>query len=278
MNHSTNTLNTSGNITLFTQSWVPDTPPKAIVVIQHGFCEHSGRYQHVAEYLVSKGYAVYASDLRGHGHSQGKRIYVDLFESYVEDFTRFVYWVQHKNPNKPTFVLAHSLGGTIAALWAIQNPPDVTGIILSGAAIKISAKIPKTLLILSNLLSKYLPRLPTIQFNNPQALSRDAHISTHHTQDPYIYRGRIPARTGAELLKGAHLAQQNLEKITRPVLILHGTQDTITDPQGSQDLQNRAQSQDKTLICYENLRHEILNEPERNRVLNDIETWMAQRI
>ncbi|MGA1198245.1 MAG: alpha/beta fold hydrolase, partial [Candidatus Latescibacterota bacterium] len=179
---------------------------------------------------------------------------------------------------KPTFVLAHSLGGTIAALWAIQNPPDVTGIILSGAAIKISAKIPKILLILSNLLSKYLPRLPTIQFNNPQALSRDAHISTHHTQDPYIYRGRIPARTGAELLKGAHLAQQNLEKITRPVLILHGTQDTITDPQGSQDLQNRAQSQDKTLICYENLRHEILNEPERNRVLNDIETWMAQRI
>ena len=278
MNHSKNTLNTSGTITLFTQSWVPDTPPKAIVIIQHGFCEHSGRYQHVGEFFVAKGYAAYACDLRGHGQSQGKRIYVDLFENHVEDFTRFVYWVQHQNPNMPVFILAHSMGGTIATLWAIQNPPDMTGLILSGAAIKISAQIPKILLTFSNLLSKYVPHLPTLRLNNPNALSRDTEVTARHTQDPFVYHGRIPARTGAELLKGAHIAHQNLENITLPVLILHGAQDTITDPQGSQDLHDRAQSQDKTLIFYENLRHEILNEPERDRVLNDIETWIAQRI
>ena len=278
MIHKEHTLNSSLDVTLYTQAWLPDQTPKAIVIVQHGFCEHSGRYRHVAEYLVNKGYAVYALDLRGHGQSQGKRIYIDVFERHVEDFTRFVYWVQHHNPNTPLFVLAHSMGGTIATLWAAQNPPDISGLILSGAAIQIIVKVPKVLLALSDFASKYLPHLPTLHFNNPDALSRDPQISDQRTKDPFIYRGRIPARSGAELLKGAQQAHQSLDKITLPLLILHGTQDTITSPQGSQGLHERAPSQDKTLILYEDFRHEILNETERARVLNDIHNWIQTHL
>jgi acylglycerol lipase len=276
--HNENTLNTSRNITLFTQSWLPDSPPKAIIIIQHGFCEHSGRYVHVAEHFVSKGYAVYALDLRGHGQSQGKRIYVDLFEYHIEDFTRFVYWVQHKSPNIPVYVLAHSMGGTIAALWAAQSPPDLSGLILSSAAIQIIAKVPKVLIALSDIISKYLPHLPTVHFDNPDALSRDPKITHQHTTDPLVFRGRIPARAGSELLRGAKLARQSLDNITHPLLILHGTKDTLTAPQGSRELHDRSRSQDKTLIFYEGLRHEILNEPERSQVLTDIENWIQTRL
>lgn len=272
------TLNSSLNITLYTQAWLPKNAPKAIVIVQHGFCEHSGRYSHVAEHFVNKGYAVYALDLRGHGQSQGKRIYIDVFERHIEDFTRFVYWVQHHNPNTPVFVLAHSMGGTIATLWATQNPPDISGLILSGAALQIIAKVPKILIALSDIISKYLPHLPTVRFNNPDALSRDPTITAQRTKDPLIYHGRIPARSGSELLKGAQQAHQNLEKITLPLLILHGTNDSIISPQGSQEIQDRAESQDKTLIFYEDFRHEILNEPERGRVLNDIENWIQERL
>lgn len=278
MNHAENTLNTSGDITLFTQSWHPNKTPKAIVILQHGYCEHSGRYLHVAKHFVTKGYAAYAFDLRGHGKSQGKRIYVDQFESHIEDFTRFAYWVQHHNPNTPVFVLAHSMGGTIAALWAAQNPPDTTGIILSSPAVQIIAKVPKILIALSDVISKYLPHFPTVHFDNPDALSRDPQISAQHTQDPLVFRGRIPARSGAELLRGTELVRQNAEKITHPLLILHGTKDTLVSPHGSQELHDRVQSQDKTLKLYDELRHEILNEPERGQVLSDIESWISERL
>jgi alpha-beta hydrolase superfamily lysophospholipase len=278
VNHSENTLNTSGGITLFTQSWLPDDAPKAIVIIQHGFCEHSGRYVHVAEHFVTRGYAAYAFDLRGHGRSQGKRIYVDLFESHIEDFTRFVYWVQHKNPNTPVFVLAHSMGSTIAALWAAQNPPDLSGLILGSSALYITAKVPEFLMALSKFLSRYLPHLPTVRFDNPEALSSDPAIGDQRTRDPYVFRGRIPARSVAELLKGAELARKSVEMITHPLLILHGTEDKLTDPKGSQELHDRAGTRDKSLIFYEGLRHEILNEPDQGRVLNDIDQWIEQRL
>jgi acylglycerol lipase len=278
VNHSENTLNSSLDAVLYTQSWLPNGPARAIVIIQHGFCEHGGRYAHVAEYFVSRQYGVYALDLRGHGQSTGKRIYVDLFERHIEDFSRFVYWVQHRNPNTPVFVLAHSMGGTIAALWACQNPPDLAGLILSSAAVEIIAKTPRFLLALSGVISRYLPGLPTVRFDNPDALSRDPVIAERHRRDPYVFRGRIPARSGAELLKGAALVREHMGMITHPLLILHGTEDTLTSPNGSRELYERSGSLDKTLRLYEGLRHEILNECVRDDILKDVYDWTQKRL
>ena len=69
---------------IYYQSWLPESEPRAVLLIAHGLTEHSGRYMNVVNYFVPKGYAVYGLDHTGHGRSKGKRVYVERFEDFSE--------------------------------------------------------------------------------------------------------------------------------------------------------------------------------------------------
>lgn len=275
MTHTEHTLTSNDGLDLYYQTWHPPEAPLATIIFQHGFCEHGGKYEHIAHHLVHKGYCVQALDLRGHGRSAGKRIYIDRFQQHVDDFTNFVNHVQKENC--PTFILAHSMGGTIAILWAAQHQQAIQGLILCGAALHITARVPRILMLISDIISKLLPRLPTLQSRPPTPYTKDKNLQQKWAKDPLLYKGRIPARTGTEILKGAQTALEVLPQITHPTLILHGTADTLISPTGSQVCYDRISSQDKTLKYYDNLRHEILNEPERDLILQDIENWIQNK-
>ncbi|RIK81449.1 MAG: hypothetical protein DCC68_08515 [Planctomycetota bacterium] len=85
MQHHREMITGLGGLALFTQTWRPDGAPRGIVLLAHGVGEHSGRYEHVAAYLVERGYAVFALDHRGHGRSEGRRASVRRFDEYVVD-------------------------------------------------------------------------------------------------------------------------------------------------------------------------------------------------
>ncbi|VAW30870.1 Lysophospholipase; Monoglyceride lipase, partial [hydrothermal vent metagenome] len=72
MKHEEGTFKSADGLDLYYQSWLPDGDAKATIVIVHGMGEHGGRYPHVVNALVPKGYAIYAADHRGHGRSPGK--------------------------------------------------------------------------------------------------------------------------------------------------------------------------------------------------------------
>ena len=78
----------SENLLIFWRSWVPDQP-RALVILCHGFAEHPGRYEHVANALKGRGFAVYALDHQGHGASEGDRAHVKRFADYVKDVLQF---------------------------------------------------------------------------------------------------------------------------------------------------------------------------------------------
>jgi len=278
MTHTTHTIQSNDGHSLFYQTWSPDQVPKAVIIFQHGFCEHGGKYKHIAHNLIDKGYLVHALDLRGHGHSSGKRIYIDRFDQHVQDFTSFFQHIQPQYTERPLFILAHSIGGTIALHWAAQQNPKINGLILSGAALKVTTQIPWLLNQFSELISALFPHMPTLMAKGPSPYSRDKALLEKWKQDPLIYNGRIPARTGSEILKGTQNTYQYLSQITLPLLILHGTADTLIAPQGSQEIHDSVSSTDKSLIFYEDLRHEILNEPERIQILNDINQWIQKHI
>jgi len=92
----------------------------------------------VAEYLINKGYAVDTFDLRGHGRSEGARTFVKSFDEYLEDVDNFLSRVRQRHSTKSIFLLGHSMGGAIVSLYCITRQPEINGIILSGAALKIS--------------------------------------------------------------------------------------------------------------------------------------------
>jgi acylglycerol lipase len=266
------------NLTLYYQGWLPEQTTKAVLLIVHGLADHSGRYKNVVEYFVPKGYAVYGYDQRGHGKSEGARCYVDRFPDYIADLHTFVDMVRGFHPGTKLFLVGHSMGGTIATAYATQYQNELTGLVLSGAALKAGDSITPLAKLMAQVLSRLLPRMG-ISTLDATAISRDKAVVDAYVNDPLVYRGKVCARLGSELLTMMDkYLPARMSELKLPLLIMHGKADRLTNQEGSTLLYNAASSQDKTLKFYEGFYHEIYNEPERGQVFADVEAWLARHI
>ena len=270
------TFRTYDGLSLATRQWTPSGPPKAHVLLVHGYAEHCGRYDHVADALVGQGAAVHAYDQRGHGRSEGRRAYVDHFEQYLADLDAFRLHVAPED-EKPVVLFGHSMGGLVTLLYVLNRRPEVHGLLLSAPAIEVNPDLAPVLRRTAQVLGRFAPTLPTVR--SPQgSISRDPAVLEDAMNDPLNYHGRTLARTGAELLRAGNEAQHRLHELTTPFLVFHGTADPLVSPTGSRHLHEQASAPDKTLKLYDGLYHETLNEPEREHVLGDVSTWLAERL
>jgi len=174
-------------------------------------------------------------------------------------------------------MVGHSIGGTIAAAYAIFHQDDFDGLILSGATLKVGAGVSAGLIIAARVLSLLLPKAG-LYVIDATAVSRDKGVVSAYVSDPLVYRGKIRARLGIELIKAMETLQRQMPKICLPILVLHGTADQLSDPEGSKILYARVSSRDRTLKLYEGFYHEIFNEPECEQVFADVEAWLATRV
>lgn len=255
------------------RAWRP-AAARSVVAIVHGYAEHSGRYAHVAEHLTQRGHAVYAYDQRGHGRSPGRRAFVRSFDQYVDDLALFLRYV-HEVEGGRLFLFGHSMGATVSACYALRGNDLPDGLILSSAALRLPT--PQPLQELARLLGRLLPTLPTAKLDR-RLISRDAAVVAETDRDPLYYRGGIPARTAAELFAAAQHIQDHAERLTLPLLFIHGTADGLTEPGGSEACYGRARSTDKTLALFPDLYHETFNEPEKARVLDEITAWLDEHM
>jgi alpha-beta hydrolase superfamily lysophospholipase len=262
---------------LYERWWHPEGEPKAVVVIVHGLAEHSGRYSHVAEHLTRNGYAVGALDMRGHGKSEGERVWVESFDEFLDDTASFLARVSELLPGVPTFLMGHSMGGAIVLLYAITRNQDMQGMIVSGASVKIPEDVSPLLQKVSGVMGRFLPKLKTIVLDSAD-LSRDPEVVLGYDNDPLVYRGGIYARVAAEILQVAGRIQESMEAIKLPLLIMHGTEDKLGAVEGSQELNARVSSTDTTLKLYQGFYHEILNEVEKELVLADLVEWLDAHV
>ena len=251
--------------------------PKAILLLVHGAGEHSGRYLHVAEFFVEQGLAVLALDHRGHGHSDGKPGHIDVFDDYLVDLAVFHNEVERRFPGVPIFLLGHSLGGLIACNYLLQQQDRFVGCILSGALIKSDLQPGWVQMGVIQLLALLAPRLGVMQLD-ASGVSRDAEEVKKYVEDPLVLHGKASARMVRELFAGMGALQAGAAGITLPMLMLHGDADVLTSPDGSRYLHQHISSTDKTLTIYPGLYHEILNEPERQDVLDQILSWCEARL
>ena len=262
---------------LYYQYWLPEGKPKAVLLVAHGLAEHSGRYKNLVDYFVPKGYAVYALDHRGHGKSEGTRSYVDNFNDYLIDLKTFFDMVREENKSARIYLFGHSLGATIATAYAVEHQKDLAGLILSGSSLVRSTSVSPALLAMAGIISALLPKMG-VALLDASGISRDKSVVDAYVNDPLVFRGKIPARTGAELARMWKQLPEKMPKIKLPILIMHGFDDRLTDPRGSKLLYQRAGSEAKTLQQYDNCYHEICNEPEREQVFIDMEAWLTKHI
>jgi alpha-beta hydrolase superfamily lysophospholipase len=270
--HVEGTFRGSAGGSVYWQKWEPDQA-RAVVVLSHGLAEHSGRYAHVAERLTAAGYAVYALDHWGHGRSEGTRANVDRFAHLRTDLETLLSQARGEHPGRPVFLLAHSLGGLIALdLLVCRGASGLRGLVLSGAAVDPSIGSPVER-ALAPVLSALVPNLGVTELP-ADAVSRDPEEVRKYREDPLNYHGKVRARTGAETLQATRRVTSGVGRLDLPVLVMHGTEDRLVSPAGSKLVAERIGSTDKTLTLYDGLYHEIFNEPERDRVLDDVVGWL----
>jgi acylglycerol lipase len=264
-----------GGVEIYWQSWLPEGEPRALVLIAHGAAEHSGRYRWTAEQLVARGHAVYALDHRGHGRSQGPRSYVDRMENVVADLDRLRALARTRYPAAPLFLLGHSMGGCISLEYALRHQDELAGLALSAPLAVLDAN--PVARVASRALSRIAPRLPVYKIDGT-TVSRDPEVVRDYDSDPLNHRGMLPARTIGELERATTAFPERLPALKLPIVITYGTGDRLVNPAGSRLVQDRSSSEDCTLIPYEGLYHEVLNEPERERVLADYADWIEARL
>ncbi|MGV9611214.1 alpha/beta hydrolase [Nocardia xishanensis] len=258
------------------RAWLPETAAKAVVVLVHGVAEHSGRYGHVGKRLADAGFAVYALDHLGHGKSAGSKANIGSMAGSADNVEGMLDIAAREQPGVPKFLLAHSMGSLITLYLATRAPIDVAGIVLSAPPLDIPVVNPVQRL-LAPVLSRLTPNLGVLTLDSSM-ISRDPAVVAAYDADPLVYRGKLPARTGTEILNGTETVKRRLDKLTVPLLVLHGTEDALAAPSSTDLIERGAASKDLTVIRYEGLYHEIFNEPEQDRVLTDVVTWLEAHL
>ena len=276
--HRDGTFDGVGGRRIFWQAWLPPGPCRGVVVISHGAGEHSGRYLHVADRLTREGYAVYALDHRGHGHSAGPRALIDRMDNAVADLDWLVLHARNEHGAQarseiPLFLLGHSMGGTISLCYAMRHQDRLDGLALSAPLAALEAASP-VVRVAAKLLSALTPRLPVIAVDS-SLVSRDPAVVAAYDADPLVHHGKLPARTVAELADAVASFPAGVAGITVPTLILYGTADGLCPPAGSVMVGQRIGAADRTVKSYPGLYHEILNEPEQEQVMDDLCAWLA---
>lgn len=260
---------------IFRRSLAPDRP-RAIVLVVHGLSEHSGRYKHVMEHLAARGFACFAQDHRGHGRSARTLGDLESLDAVVGDLA-----VLHRDalaafPGLPVFLLGHSMGGLISTLYA-QRTDGLRGAVLNAAAMDVPDDVPVVVQKAARVLGKLTPRLGVQPFYKPHELTHDPAVVEAVERDPLFYKGRLRARTGAELLAGIRSAVRGLAQLEAPILVTHGSEDRTVPLRASEALFGGAASADKTFRLFEGMFHEVHNEPGRDEVLAVWSGWLEDR-
>jgi acylglycerol lipase len=256
--------------------WSPAAQPRATLLLAHGFGEYSGRY--VEHYhglipaLTGMGIAVHGFDLPGHGGSPGRRGVVDLAQA-VELHLRARRALAGSGP---LFLLGHSLGGLLTAASVARDGTGVAGVVLSAPALLLEA--PAMLKLVGRVLARIAPAAGIRPPLDPAGISRIAAEVEAYRADPQVYRGKLPALTGASALAVAEEGWRRYAGWTAPVLVLHGTADGFTDPRGSERFVAAVSSTDTHLEWFAEGRHELLNDLERDRARTTILDWIAARL
>lgn len=258
---------------LFVTDWRPDSADSSQggVILMPGLGEHSGRYQHVAQFFNTLGFRVRAYDHRGHGRSGGPRGDVPDSDALLNDAQLVVEDFARQLPLAP-ILFGHSMGGLIAARYAVERRSPLRALILSSPALAIALSGGQKLLL--KVLSALAPGLTLPNGLEQRYLSHDANIVELYGKDPLVY-GKISARLLNCMLASMSIVQARAASLAVPTLLLYSGDDRIVDAGGSVAFSKSLPANLSEIHVYPALYHEIFNEIGADQVFGDARNWLA---
>ena len=276
MKETTATLKTADGLDLFVRRWETEgVPHQWTFVIVHGLGEHGGRYQHLAEWFSQYGATIYAMDLRGHGRSGGQRGHAPSMQALLDDLDTVVTQARNES-GAPLVLIGHSFGGLVAIAYALDRPDHIDKAIFSAPMLVLKLKLPAWKQPLTRLLPRVAPRLSVSNEVDPDLLSHDPANARAYRSDPLVH-DRVTGRLYSESVARGEAFIDRAAELRVPFLLMHGRDDEIVDPIGSQRFFARATARGRAFCLYPGLYHEIFNEVEREKVFQDMHSWLTQR-
>ena len=254
MDRTEGTFSGAGGVEIAWQGWTGEEPARAVVVIAHDLCEHGGRYANVVDSIVPQGYPVIAPDLPGHGRSGGERALIDDIDAAAADLGTVIDQARADHAGVPVFLLGQGMGGALGIALALRRPLD--GLVLCAPMLAPPSTSPV----------------------DATALSRDPEVVSAFESDPLVHHGPIPEATVTALSEEIAALQAKANELTVPFLLMHGYADRVVGPEESRAFHAAAGSDDKILVLWEGLFHEIFNEPaeDREEPLERLGRWLDE--
>jgi alpha-beta hydrolase superfamily lysophospholipase len=249
----TSRIRTSDGLALHTVNWLPQGEPKAVVVIVHGVSEHSGR------------------------KSEGESVYFKSFDLPINDLKHYVDQIMAANPGKKIFLYGHSMGSLISTMFVLKHQDLLAGFISSGSPLGLDTTATAPLRFIGSILAKIAPKLHFLPMDVNTVCANPETVKAY-TEDPLVNHDRLRTSVAFGIMTNGIAARKRTGEIKIPLLMVHGSDDTLTPLAGSRMLNEQAGSADKTLKVYPGMYHEVHNEKDWKTVLNDIVTWLDKHL
>jgi acylglycerol lipase len=273
MHHTEFSWRTDDGLQLYAQAWQPAEGTRAVVALVHGLGEHSGRYAHVASALAAAGYALVAFDLRGHGCSEGQRGHAPSWETLLDDVGILLRESASRFPERPVFLYGHSFGGNLVLSYILRRKSQLAGAIVTDPVLRTAFQPPAWKIKLGETLYSLWPTFALGNELDPKGLSHDPNVVSAYVNDPLVHN-RVSARMAMDMLRAGEWAIAHAGELTVPLLLMHGASDPVCSPQASQEFAQSAAQGACTLKLWDNLYHEIHNEPEQGLVFQSMIDWL----
>jgi len=262
-----------GQQNLVLWKWEPATPAAGQVLLIHGLGEHSRRYDHLAEKLVDQNLEVWAPDLPGHGESPGKRGHFASYDSVLSTLGEIWSLMADANPSVPKYLFGHSMGGNLALNLLARDYIIPKKALVTGPWIELMKNPPAALIGLAKLMTKIWPTYTDANGLDSTLISSDPTEVAKYNEDPLVHN-KITARAGMEMMAASEYLQQYKSGFKFPVLMMHGGSDGITSPSATSSFASR--NENCTYMEWKDMFHEIVNEKDKNLVLDKIGNWFDE--
>jgi alpha-beta hydrolase superfamily lysophospholipase len=246
----------------------PNDDARYVALIAHGYGEHAGRYEHVAERLTDHGAAVYGPDHLGHGHSEGERAIVEDLEDMVGDLHAVADRAHEDHPALPVVLIGHSMGGIIATRFAQQHGKELAALVLSGPVVGGNPEIEALL---------GMDPIPDVPID-PGMLSRDPEVGRAYAEDALVWHGPFKRPTLEAMFAAIGAIAEGPSLGSLPTLWIHGEQDPLAPLAVTRPAVERVAGDALEQKVYAGARHEIFNETNRDEVLGDVLAFLDRAL
>jgi acylglycerol lipase len=252
----------------------PGENTKAVIVLVHGLGEHIQRYSFWADLFRNEGIAFTGIDLPGHGRSDGRRGNIKNYKLLEEMINILLNSCQKTFPGIPVYLYGHSLGGGIVLDYLLRVNPRIKGAIVTSPWLRLSFEPPRIKVIMASVMKNIVPGLLQPSGLNVNHISHDADVIRKYDTDPLVH-DKISVSLFHGAMNAAKYSLEHASELKVPTLLMHGSDDLITSPEGSREFASKAAKVE--LKIWENGYHELHNELFKEDVFKYIMSWINRK-